>query len=148
MTGWLLDTNILSELRRKAPAPGVVAFVANTPLHELHVSTVTFAEIRFGIELLEDPERRAKLIHWLDHRLRPMFEGRILSICEDTLLQWRLTIESGRKRGHTYSHPDVLIAASAALHGLTVVTRDVADFEAAGVPVIDPWSAPIVQRSS
>jgi predicted nucleic acid-binding protein len=80
VTGWLLDTNVLSELRRKA-------------------------------------------------------------ICEDTLLQWRLIIESGRKRGHSFSHPDVLIAASAARHGLTVVTRDVADFEAAGLPVIDPWSA-------
>ena len=148
MTGWLLDTNILSELRRKAPAPGVVEFVSNAPLHQLHVSTVTFAEIRYGIELLDDPERRAKLTHWLDHRLRPMFEGRILAVCEDTLLQWRLIIESGRKRGHTFSHPDVLIAASAALHGLTVVSRDVADFEAAGVAVIDPWSAPTAPRSS
>lgn len=141
MTGWLLDTNVLSELRRKAPAPSVVEFVSSTPLHRLHVSTVTFAEIRYGIELLADPRRRAKLSQWLDHRLRPMFEGRILPICEDTLLQWRLIIESGRKRGHTFSHPDVLIAASAARHGLTVVTRDVADFEAAGLPVIDPWSA-------
>ena len=148
MTGWLLDTNILSELRRKAPAPAVVEFVANTPLHQLHVSTVTFAEIRYGIELLDDPERRAKLAHWLDQRLRPMFEGRILPLCEDTLLQWRLIIESGRKRGHTFSHPDVLIAASAARHGLTVVTRDVADFVAAGVCVIDPWVEPTAQRSS
>lgn len=141
MTGWLLDTHVLSELRRKAPAPSVVEFVSRTPLHRLHVSTVTFAEIRYGIELLADPQRRAKLTHWLDHRLRPMFEGRILPICEDTLLQWRLIIESGRKRGHTFSHPDALIAASAARHGLTVVTRDVADFEAAGVLSMNPWSA-------
>lgn len=143
MNGWLLDTSILSELRRKAPAPSVVEFVSNKPLHQLYVSTVTFAEIRYGIELLDDPERRAKLTHWLDHRLRPLFEGRTLPVCEDTLLQWRLIIESGRKRGHTFSHPDVLIAASAARHGLTVVTRDGADFEAAGVPVIDPWCVAI-----
>lgn len=68
-----------------------------------------------------------------------MFEGRILPLCEDTLLQWRLTIEAGRKRGHTFSHPDVLIAASAARHGLTVVTRDTDDFIAAGVAVFNPW---------
>lgn len=141
MTGWLLDTNILSELRRKTPAPAVVEFVSSTPLHQLHVSSVTFAEIRYGIECLADPERRARLTHWLDHRLRPMFEGRTLPLCEDTLLQWRLIIESGRQRGHTFSHPDVLIAASAARHGLTVVSRDVADFEAAGVPTLNPWSA-------
>jgi len=139
MSGWLLDTNVLSELRRQRPAPSVVNFIAAQPLLALHVSTVTFAEIRYGIELLEDASRRAALTHWLDHRLRPMFEGRILPLCEDTLLQWRLTIETGRKRGYTFSHPDVLIAASAARHGLTVVTRDTSDFEAAGVDVLNPW---------
>ena len=140
MSGWLLDTNVLSELRRKQPAPAVTAFVAAKPLSQLYVCTVTLAEIRYGIELLGDPERRAALTLWLDHRLRPMFAGRILPLCEDTLLQWRLIIESGRKRGHTFSHPDVLIAASAARHGLTVATRDLADFEAAGVPVVNPWN--------
>jgi predicted nucleic acid-binding protein len=139
MSGWLLDTNILSELRRQQPTPSVSTFVASRPLHLLYVSTVTFAEIRFGIELLLDTERRTALTLWLDHRLRPLFEGRILPLCEDTLLQWRLIIEAGRKRGHTFSHPDVLIAASAARHGLTVVTRDTADFEAAGVSVVNPW---------
>jgi predicted nucleic acid-binding protein len=141
VTGWLLDAKILSELRRKAPAPAVVEFASTTPLHQLHVSSVTFAEIRYGIECVADPERRASLAQWLDHRLRPMFEGRILPLCEDTLLRWRLIIEAGRQRGHTFSHPDVLIAASAARHGLTVVSRDVTDFEAAGVPTLNPWSA-------
>jgi predicted nucleic acid-binding protein len=140
VSGWLLDTNVLSELRRKQPESAVIDFVAALALHQLHVSTVTFAEIRYGIELLDDAERRAALTHWLDHRLRPMFEGRILPLCEETLLQWRLIIESGRRRGHTFSHPDVLIAASAARHGLTVVTRDTADFDAAGVAVCNPWS--------
>jgi len=140
VSGWLLDTNVLSELRRKQPAPEVTAFVAAKPLSQLYVSINTLAEIRYGIELIDDPERRAALTLWLDHRLRPMFAGRILPLCEDTLLQWRLIIESGRKRGHTFSHPDVLIAASAARHGLTVATRDLADFEAAGVPVVNPWN--------
>ena len=142
MSGWLLDTNVLSVLRRQRQTPSVIDFVAAQPMHELHVSTLTFAEIRYGIELLDDAERRAAFTHWLDHRLRPMFEARILPLCEDTLLQWRLIIESGRKRGHTFSHPDVLIAASAARHGLTVVTRDTADFEAAGVAAYNPWRQP------
>jgi predicted nucleic acid-binding protein len=139
VSGWLLDTNVLSELRRKRPTPSVIDFVAAQSLQQLYVSTITFAEIRYGIELLGDAERRAALTHWLDHRMRPMFEGRILPLCEDTLLQWRLIIESGRKHGHTFSHRDVLIAASAARHGLTVVTRDTDDFEAAGVAVCNPW---------
>ena len=139
MSGWLLDTNVLSELRRKRPTPAVMDFVAAQPLHDLHVGTVTFAEIRYGIELLDDAKRRATLIQWLEHRLRPLFEGRILPLCEDTLLHWRLIIESGRKRGHTFSYPDVLIAASAARHGLIAVGRDRDDFEAAGVVVFNPW---------
>lgn len=74
MTDWLLDTNILSELRRPSPERKVLAFVAVQPLGCLFVSAVTFAEIRFGIELLGEAYRRAELTDWLTHKLRPMFE--------------------------------------------------------------------------
>jgi toxin FitB len=141
MSGWLLDTNVLSELRRKKPSPAVVDFISAQPLDRLFVSEVTFAEIRFGIELVSEPTRRAELKQWLDHRLRPMFKHRVLAITEDILLDWRLIIETGRKAGHTFSHPDVLIAATASQHGLAVVTRDPGDFIAAGVTAIDPWLA-------
>lgn len=140
MNGWLLDTNVLSELRRQQPSPAVVEFVGTQPLDRLYVSEVTFAEIRFGIELVAAPDRRAGLRQWLEHRLRPMFAPRVLAISEDILLQWRLIIETGRKSGHTFSHPDALIAATAAQHGLTVVTRDTSDFVAAGVPALNPWN--------
>lgn len=143
MSGWLLDTNVLSELRRKKPSPAVVEFVSAQPLDSLFVSEVTFAEIRFGIELVSEPTRRAELRQWLDHRLRPMFAHRVLAITEDILLDWRLIIEAGRKAGHTFSHPDVLIAATASRHGLAVVTRDLSDFVAAGVTAIDPWIAKV-----
>ncbi len=143
MSGWLLDTNVLSELRRKKPSPAVVDFVSAQPLDRLFVSEVTFAEIRFGIELVSEPARRAELRQWLDHRLRPMFTHRVLAITEDILLDWRLIIETGRKAGHTFSHPDVLIAATASRHGLAVVTRDHGDFVAAGVTAIDPWMAKV-----
>lgn len=143
MKGWLLDTNVLSELRRRNPSPAVVAFVSEQPLDCLYVSEVTFAEIRFGVELVAEPERRAELRHWLEHRLTPMFAHRVLAITEDVLLQWRLIIETGRKSGRTFSHPDVLIAATAALHDLSVVTRDTGEFLAAGVAALDLWNSAV-----
>ncbi len=140
MSGWLLDTNIISELRRPRPDARVVRFVAGTPLEQLFISEVTFAEIRYGIELLDDPLRRRRIGQWLDVEMRPLFDGRVLRLDEEALLQWRIIIQQGRRKGHTFSHPDVLIAAVAARHGLTVVSRDVSDFMAAGVPVFNPWS--------
>lgn len=139
MTGWLLDTNILSELRRPRPEPKVVAFIAAQPLDLFYVSTVTLAEIRFGVELVDDATRRAELGDWLTHRVRPMFERRILPVSEDVILKWRLLVEDGRKSGHTFSQPDLFIAATALHHGLTVVTRDAAEFARARAPVLDPW---------
>ena len=94
---WLLDTNVLSELRRPRPEPRVVAFVADQPLEQLFVSSVTLAEIRFGIELLAEPNRRAELNEWLTHKVRPMFEHRVLQVTEDIMLKWRLLVEVGRK---------------------------------------------------
>ena len=139
MRGWLLDTNVLSELRRPKPAPAVLAFVAAQPLERLYVSTVTFAEIRFGIELVSDASRRAELNDWLSHKVRPMFHGRVLPVSEDVMLKWRLLVENGRKAGLTFSQPDLIIAATALQHGLTVVSRDVTDYERARVPVLNPW---------
>jgi predicted nucleic acid-binding protein len=136
---WLLDTNILSEGRKPRPEPRVTAFYDTQPLNLLYISIVNIAEIRFGIELQEDPARRAELNEWLTVKLRPAFTGRILPITEDILLKWRLLLEDGRKSGHTYSHPDLLLAATALHHGLTVVTRDRSDFDKARVPVVNPW---------
>ena len=143
MTGWLLDTNVLSELRRPRPEPKVVSFVAAEPLDLLHVSAVTFAEIRFGIELAAEPAQRAALNDWLTHRIRPMFERRVLGLSEDVMLKWRLMVEEGRKAGHTYSQPDLMIAATASHHGLVVVTRDTGDYHRAGVAVFNPWTDPL-----
>jgi predicted nucleic acid-binding protein len=139
VTGWLLNTNILSELRRPKPEPSVIAFVGAQPLDLLFVSSVSIAEIRFGIELLNDAVRRAELHDWLTHTLRPMFARRILEVTEDVMLRWRLMVEDGRKRGYTFSQPDLIIAATAFLHGMTVVTRDEIDYRRAHVPVLNPW---------
>lgn len=142
MTGWLLDTNVLSELRRPKPHQRVVDFVASQPLESLFTSTVVIAEIRFGIELVLDPHRRSELHDWLTHKLRPLFDQRICAVSEDVMLKWRLLVEEGRKTGHTFSQPDLIIAATAFEHGLTIVTRNTADYEKARVPVLNPWLAP------
>jgi len=136
---WLLDTNILSEGRKPRPEPRVAAFYEKQPLSQLYISVVSIAEIRFGIELQDDPVRRAALNDWLALTIRPAFAGRILPVTENVLLKWRVLMESGRKIGHTYSHPDLMLAATALHYGLTVVTRDRSDFDKARVPVFNPW---------
>jgi toxin FitB len=140
VTGWLLDTNILSELRRPKPERKVLAFVAAQPLELLCISTVTLAEIRFGIELLPDVARRSELNDWLAHKVRPMFQQRVLAITEDIMFKWRLMVEEGRKVGHTFSQPDLIIAATGQHHGLTIVSRDTADYVKAQVTVFNPWT--------
>lgn len=139
MKGWLLDTNVLSEPRRPAPEPKVLDYLAAKPLEQLYVSTVSLAEIRFGIERVTDTGRRAALHDWLTHRVRPMFENRILEVSEDVMFKWRLLVEEGRKARHTFSQPDLIIAATALCHGLTVVTRDADEFLRAGCVVENPW---------
>ncbi len=138
---WLLDTNVLSELRRPRPEQRVVAFIEGCPLERLYISVVTLAEIRFGIELVGEPTLRAELNGWLTHQVRPMFDRRVLPVTEDIMLKWRLLVEEGRKAGHTFSQPDLIIAATAVHHGMRVVTRDRSDYDKARVPVMNPWDA-------
>ena len=132
MSGWLLDTNVISELRKHRPERKVVSFVASAPLDEL-------AEIRLGIEHVRDAAKRSELNDWLAHKVRPLFAERALGVSEEVMLRWRLLVEEGRKAGHTYSQPDLIIAATALVHDLTVVTRDTFEFERAQVPVFNPW---------
>ena len=141
MKGFLLDTNILSELRRPRPEPKVIAFVSAQPLESLFVSAVTFAEIRFGIELIEDVHKRAALNDWLHLQLRPMFENRVLPVSEDVMFKWRLLVEAGRKTGHTFSQPDLIIAATALHHGLAIVSRDADGYARTGTQLVNPWLA-------
>jgi predicted nucleic acid-binding protein len=117
--------------------------VAAQPLEQLHVSTVTLAEIRFGIELLPDVTRRAELNDWLTHKVRPMFEQRVLPITADIMFKWRLLVEEGRKVGHTFSQPDLIIAATGLHHGFTVVTRDTDHFVQARATIFNPWIDPL-----
>lgn len=145
MRRWLLDTNVISELRKPRCDPAVKAWADTQTPKRLHLSRVTLAEIRFGLERVTDPAFRAELVAWLDDTLRPWFARRILDIDEDVLLTWRRMVERGRAANHTFSQPDLFIAATAAVHGLCVVTRNVDDFIRAEVPVFDPWTGKLDQ---
>ncbi len=136
----MLDTNIISELIRQRPQPKVVAFIAGQPLESLYISCVTLAEIRFGIERAKDPARRAALHDWLANSVRPMFEQRVLSVSEDVMFTWRVLVETGRKHGHTFPQPDLIIAATALHHGLGCATRNTHDYAKTGVELINPWT--------
>jgi predicted nucleic acid-binding protein len=146
--GWLLDTNVVSELRKPKPAPAVTEFVAAQAGELLFATEITFGEIRYGIEQLEDPARRADIHLWLDRTLRPLFSGRVLAVSEDVVVRWKTMVVEGQKRGHTFGQPDLFIAAIAALEDLVVVTRDTREFVAAGVPVFDPWSGVLHARGN
>lgn len=143
MRGWLLDTNVVSELRKPKPDSKVVNFIAAQPGETLFITDVTLAEIAYGIEQLSDAARRTDLRLWLERNLRPLFAGRILAITEDVIVRWKTMAVAGQKRGHTFGQPDLFIAAIAALQDLIVVSRDVGEFIQAGVPVFDPWSSVI-----
>jgi predicted nucleic acid-binding protein len=148
VSGWLLDTNVISELRRPRPDGRVRQFVASQRLEDLFISTVTFAEIRFGIEAVGDAVRRAELNDWLVHKVRPMFDQRVLEVSEDVMFKWRFLVEEGRKAEHTFSQPDLFIAATALQHGLVVVTRDAADYRVTRVPAFNPWTEDAVRVRS
>lgn len=139
MSGWLLDTNVISELRRGRPNARVRDFVASQILEKLFISTVTLAEIRYGIEAVGDPIERAELQEWLTHKVRPMFDRRVLEVSEHVMFKWRLLVEDGRRIGHTFSQPDLIIAATALHHGLTLVTRDTGDYKLSRIPLFNPW---------
>ncbi|MEO0804626.1 MAG: type II toxin-antitoxin system VapC family toxin [Cyanobacteria bacterium J06642_2] len=139
MKGWLLDTNIVSELRKPHCHPAVKAWTEMQQPQSFYLSVVTVAEIRFGIERASKPSLQRELAQWLDEELRPWFSDRLLPIDENAILTWRKQVELGRKQGYTFSQPDLFIAATAANHELCVVTRNVKDFQKAGVAVFNPF---------
>lgn len=140
MTGWLLDTNVLSELRKPRPNENVRRFICQQPLQTLFISTVTIAEIRYGIAKAPEQTKRQELEHWLETRVRPMFDARVLPIDETVMLVWRRLVADGKKQNHTFSQPDLIIAATAKHHNLTLVSRNTRDYEKAQVPVLNPWT--------
>jgi len=107
----------------------------------MYLSRVTIAEIRYGIERLPTAGRsRQRLEAWLTNELRPWFAERLLDVDEDVFVVWRRLVERGKAMRHTFPQPDLFIAATAILHDLCVVTRNVTDFLPSEFPVLHPWT--------
>ena len=134
---YLLDTNVLSELRRKSPDAGVVEWFTQRPASTLYLSILTLGELRKGIEGLADTKRRMALTDWLETDLQSFFAGRILGIDAQVADRWgRLVAAAGRPLPAI----DSLLGATAAQHGLSLVTRNERDFAGLGLEVINPWA--------
>ena len=134
---YLIDTNVLSELRRKLPHPGVSAWFAQRPASSLYLSVLTLGELRKGIDGVNDEARKLALSDWLNTDLSVFFLGRVLSIDEQVADRWGQLVAAA---GRPLPAIDSLLAATALVHRLTVVTRNAKDFEGLGLAVINPWS--------
>jgi hypothetical protein len=134
---YLLDTNVISEVRKRNPAPSVTGWMSDTPAGELHVSVLTFGEIEQGIVRLRargDLQQATSIEHWL-RGMEHAFADRALPVTKSVSAEW-----GRRPAEHPLPVIDALIAATARTHGLTVATRNVKDFERAGVPVFNPFA--------
>jgi predicted nucleic acid-binding protein len=139
-SGWLIDTNVVSELRKGSRADHAVrSWAESVPPVACYLSRVSVAEIRFGILRVPDPGFRAELEAWLRDGLLPWFADRILEVDERVLLRWRQLVWDGQKDGYTYAQPDALLAATAWERELGVVTRNTEDFVRAGLRLLNPW---------
>lgn len=134
---YLIDTNVLSELRRKNPNPGVVSWFTQRPAATLYLSVLTLGEIRKGIEGLGDDERRMALLDWLETDLPAFFAGRILPVDAPVADRWgRLVAAAGRPLPAI----DSLLAATALAHDLVLVTRNSRDFSGLPLQLMNPWT--------
>ena len=133
---YLIDTNVLSELRRREPDRGVIEWFEQRPSTTLYLSVLTLGEIRKGIDSLVNDDRQFKLLDWLEVELPQFFSGRILSVDAEVADRWgQLNAQMGRP----IPAIDSLLAATALTHGLKLVTRNVRDFNYPELDVIDPW---------
>jgi len=138
---YLLDTCVVSELSRPRPDPGVVAWMSEADVASLHLSAITIGEVRRGALRLPAGKRRTSLSEWSE-RLRRSFSGRVLPIDESVALRWAEIAARAEQSGRSGSFADGLIAATALDRGLSLVTRNVTDFEPFGVSLLNPWTAP------
>ena len=133
---YLLDTNVVSELRKPKPHGAVLAWLRAADDAQLHLSAVTIGEIQAGIELTreQDPAKAAEIEAWLE----------LVTAAYNVIPMDALTFRTWARLMHRKSdtvYEDAMIAATAAVHGFTVVTRNVADFKAFGVPLLNPFKA-------
>lgn len=137
---YLLDTNTVSEPTRLRPNAGVMAWLEAQPLERLHLSVITIGELQRGVLNAPDAVRRARLRHWYEHQMLPGYVNRVLDVTPAVMAEWAQRFHAARSTGRTPAVLDSLIAATAAAHGLTVVTRNEADFAPMNVPTLNIWT--------
>lgn len=141
MSGFLLDTNCISELVRAKPEPRVLEWIDATDEDLLYLSVLTLGEIRKGVAGLAQGKRRSHLETWLEVDLQARFSRRILAIDFSIADRWGLLAAESKRKGKALSIVDGLLAATALHHNLTVVSRNSSDFTTTQVEVLNPWEA-------
>jgi predicted nucleic acid-binding protein len=141
VSGYLIDTNVISELTRIQPDSKVVAWMQATSEELLHLSVLTIGEIRKGIDSLPHSNKRALLESWLGNDLVVRFTGRILAVDLDIAERWGLISAQARMAGTPLAVIDGLLAATALHHNLTFVTRNTKDVRIAGINTLNPWQS-------
>jgi len=137
---FLLDTNVVSEWTKPRPNTGVVTWLAEVDEDRVFISVVTLAELRHGIERLRPGARRDRLDVWLTEQVTLRFEGRVLPIDTQTANAWGRVMARSQAGGRSVGPMDAFIAATARQRDLTLVTRNVSDFEALGIRLLNPWN--------
>jgi predicted nucleic acid-binding protein len=137
---WLLDTNVLAESIRPRPDRKMAAWFVAQPADLTAISIVTLAELQHGTSVTEDETRRKSLTRWLATTVIPDFQERTLPLTAEILIAWLELARRLNNRRITRAAPDLLIAATARVHDLILVTRNVRDFADTGVVVYDPWN--------
>lgn len=137
---FLLDTNVISEWAKPEPHSGVIAWLAHVEESQVFLSVVTLAEVRHGIARMPSGIRRDRLDLWLREELPARFVHRVLPIDVEIADAWGLLIAQSSSRGRPLQAMDAFLAATASVHGLTLVTRNVSDFAVLGLPVFNPWA--------
>jgi predicted nucleic acid-binding protein len=136
----LLDTNVVSEALKVSGDPNVLAWLDAQMIETLYLSTISLAELRFGIAALPQGKRRESLHSSLEKRVLPLFGGRVLSFDDPASKAYATLRATARASGLAIAPADGYIAAIATTHGFAVATRDLSPFDAAGVTVINPWA--------
>lgn len=136
---FLLDTNVVSETMRKRPSAVVLDWVAAQVTESVFISAVTLGELRRGALLLGEGKKRNALLLWIETGIKADFAGRILPVDIAVMERWAELQIATQKAGRRLPLMDSLLAATALAHGLTLATRNLADFQAAGVPLLYPW---------
>ncbi len=136
---FLLDTNVVSEWTKPKPNPNLVGWLSSVDEDQTFLSVITIAEIKFGIERLKPGQRRADLDSWLHGDLALRFGGRVLVVDAAVAEDWGRITAARAALGRPIAIMDGFIAATACVFGLTLVTRNAADFESTGAPLLNPW---------